>query len=88
MVGVQFAETQTCWVALQVWPDGQAPQSSEPSQPSPMTPQYRPPVNVQATFVQLGLPHTLVTLAPQTVPAGQLEPQLTDPPQPSPIVPQ
>jgi hypothetical protein len=87
VLGVQLADTQTCW-ALQVEPAGQAPQSSDPSQPSPTTPQYWPPVKVQETFVQLGLPHTLATLAPQAVPAGQLEPQLTAPPQPSPIVPQ
>jgi hypothetical protein len=86
--GVQFADTHTCWVVLQVDPVGQAPQSSEPSQPSPMTPQYWPPVKVQATFVQLGLPQTLATLAPQTVPVGQVVGQLTAPPQPSPIVPQ
>ena len=88
MLGVQPAAMQMCLLALQVWPDGQAPQSSEPSQPLPMTPQYWPPANVQAIFVQFGLPQTPVTLAPQTVPLGQVEPQASPPPQPSPIVPQ
>ncbi len=88
VLGVQFAATQTCLVESQLLPDGQAPQSCEPSQPFPMTPQYCPPENVQESFVQLGLPQTPATFAPQTVPAGQLVPQLTAPPQPSPMVPQ
>jgi hypothetical protein len=45
-------------------------------------------LKVQATLVQLGLPQTPGTLAPHTVPVGQLLPQLTVPPQPSPMVPQ
>src|SRR5262249_48411795 len=55
---------------------------------SPIVPQYWPPVKVQETFVQFGLPQTLPTLAPQTVPVGQVVPQSVEPPQPSPILPQ
>ena len=79
---------QTWWVVSQVLPAGHAPQSCELSQPSPTTPQYWPPVNAQETLVQLGLPQMPATLAPQTNPAGQLDPQFAEPPQPSPIVPQ
>jgi hypothetical protein len=67
---------------------GHAPQFSEPSQPSPITPQYCPPAKVQEIFVQLVLPQMPATLAPHAVPAGQVVPQLVAPPHPSPIVPQ
>ena len=59
-----------------------------PSHPSPMTPQYWPFCGAQEVLVQLGLPHTLATLAPHVVPLGQFAPQSTDPPQPSPMTPQ
>jgi hypothetical protein len=88
LLGEQPADTQTCFVASHVHPLGQAPQSSLPSQPSPIVPQYWPPVNAHATFVQLGLPQMPATFAPQTMPAGQAVPQSTEPPQPSPIMPQ
>ena len=88
MLGTQPAAMQMCLLGSQLWPDGQVPQSSDPSQPLPMTPQYWPPANEQAIFVQLGLPQTPATLAPQEVPLGQVEPQATEPAQPSPIVPQ
>ena len=86
--GVQPGVTQMCFVPSQVVPVGHAPQSFELSQPSPMTPQYWPPVNVHATLAQLALPQMPATLAPQVVPAGQVVPQAVEPPQPSPIVPQ
>jgi hypothetical protein len=88
LLGVQLAAMQMCFVVSHVLPIGHAPQSSEPSQPSPIVPQYWPPLNVHETFVQLGLPHTPLTFAPHAVPIGQVVPQSVPPPQPSPIVPQ
>jgi hypothetical protein len=62
------------------------PQSKLPPQPSPMVPQYWPPLAaVQVPFVQLAGMHTLFAL--HTWPEGQ-SPQGKDPPQPSPTVPQ
>ena len=77
-----------CLVASQALPAGQAPQSSECSQPSPIVPQYWPPWNVHDIGVQLGLPQIPCTFAPQAWPAGQVLPQSTMPPQPSPTTPQ
>ena len=93
LVQVVWVEGQTCAsapVVAQAMPFVQAPQSSVPPQPLPMTPQYCPPEGVQLTGVQLAL------LAPQT-PAMPPPPQLSaplqalqvsEPPQPSPIAPQ
>ena len=88
MVGVHPALMQMCLFGSHAEPVGQPPQSIELSQPSPMLPQYWPPENVQESFVQFGLPHTPLTLAPQAVPVGHVVPQSAEPPQPSPIVPQ
>jgi hypothetical protein len=77
-----------CFLGSQAVPVGQAPQSLEPSHPSPMVPQYCPPANVQETLVQLGLPQIPATLALQTVPAEQAVLQVIEPPHPSPITPQ
>jgi hypothetical protein len=87
-VGVHPVLMQMCLVGSHAEPVGQAPQSIELSQPSPIEPQYWPPAKVQESFVQLALPHTPLTFAPQAVPFGQLLPQSTEPPQPSPIEPQ
>ena len=59
-------------------------------QPSPIEPQYLPPVGVQVVAVQepAGAPHTLALPAPpQVCPPGQ-SPHSRVPPQPSPILPQ
>ena len=53
-----------------------------------MTPQYWPFCGEQEFFVQFSFPHTFGTLAPQTVPFGQVVPQSMVPAQPSPIMPQ
>jgi hypothetical protein len=68
----------------QLSPDGHWPQSSDPPQPSPTTPQYRPPVGVQLVKM-----HELGTqmLSRHVWPEGH-EPQLSEPPQPLPMVPQ
>ena len=88
MFGLQPDATQMCVMGSQVAPVGHTLQSLEPSQPSPMIPQYWPPAKVQEDFVQLGFPQISGTLAPQSVPAGQLVLQLVEPPHPSPMVPQ
>src|SRR5437773_9371682 len=72
----------------QLWSVGQAPQSIWPSQPSPITPQYRLPPTVQLFLLQLVLPHKFgVPPAPHAEPWGQ-SPQSTFPPQPLPTMPQ
>jgi hypothetical protein len=86
--GVHPGGRQMCLVESQKVPDGQEPQSTEPSQPSPIVPQYCPPENVHDDFVQLGLPHMFGTFGPQVWPEGQLLLQLIDPLQPSPMTPQ
>ena len=88
MLGTHPVLMQMCLFGSHAEPVGQAPQSMELSQPSPIEPQYWPPENVQESFVQLVLPHTPLTLAPQAVPVGHVVPQSAEPPQPSPIVPQ
>jgi hypothetical protein len=65
----------------------QAPQLSVPPQPSPIVPQYWPPIGVQVIGLQVGSLQTSATLAPQVPPFGQL-PQSSVPPQPSPMLPQ
>jgi len=87
-LGVQPGGRQMCFVGSQNLPEGQLPQSSAPSQPSPMLPQYWPPWKLQVSLLQFGLPQTPATLALQAVPAGQLLPQSMLPLQPSPITPQ
>src|SRR5579871_166138 len=72
----------------QAIPFAQAPQSCTPPQPSPIIPQYCPPVGVQLTFLQLGSVQMLATPPePQATPPGQV-PQSSVPPHPSPILPQ
>src|SRR5580765_2669208 len=68
-------------------PFAQAPQLRTPPQPSPMVPQYWPPIGVQVAFTQVGSLQTLATPAPQVPPFGQVL-QSSVPPQPSPIMPQ
>src|SRR5262245_25306198 len=71
-------------------PPGQAmPQSRVPPQPSPMTPQYRPPpAGVQLPGTQLGSPHTPATPRPPQLAGDMQAPQSSIPPQPSPTTPQ
>jgi hypothetical protein len=74
----------------QVCVPAQAPQSRVLPQPSPILPQYWPPVGVQVNAVHdpAGAPHTLgMPAPPQLWPAGQA-PQSRVLPQPSPILPQ
>src|SRR5262245_26974483 len=60
-------------------------QSSAPPQPSPILPQYWPPVlGVQVIGTQFAGVHRFGRTAPQTWPVGHA-PQLTVPPQPSPM---
>jgi len=77
-------------VVAQATPPGQAPQSSVPPQPFPMTPQYWPPFCVQLTGVQLAAvaPQTPVMPPPPQVSAPVQAPQSRMPPHPSPIEPQ
>jgi hypothetical protein len=89
LLGEQFGVTQTCFVSSHVSPVGQPPQSRPWPQPSPIVPQYWPPVNEQVAAVQLGAPQRLGTPEPPHVSgAVHVLPQSTGRPQPSPIVPQ
>src|SRR6516162_1638519 len=86
-------EGQTCAavpVVAQAMPLAQAPQSSVPPQPLPITPQYWPPFGVQLTGVQLAAvaPHTPSIPPPPQVSAPVQPLQVSVPPQPSPIEPQ
>src|SRR4051812_30482928 len=71
-------------------PMGQdTPQSSARPQPSPMTPQYWPPVaTMQLIGLQPGSPQTPGTPPPPQVAGAVQAPQSIAPPQPSPITPQ
>src|SRR4029077_49174 len=71
----------------QAMPFVQAPQLRTPPQPSPMVPQYCPPIGVQVAFTQVGSLQTFATPAPQVPPFGQVM-QSSVPPQPSPMMPQ
>jgi hypothetical protein len=86
--GVHPGGRQMCLFGSQNVPDGQEPQLREPSQPSPIVPQYWPPRNVHDSFVQFGLPHMFGTFGPHVCPEGQPLLQLIDPLQPSPMTPQ
>src|SRR5580698_3803457 len=93
LLQVVWVEGQTCAsvpVVAQAMPFVQAPQSSVPPQPLPMTPQYCPPEGVQLTGVQLALaaPQTPVMPPPPQVLAPLQAPQSSEPPQPSPMAPQ
>ncbi len=93
MVQVVVVDGQTCAsvpVVAQAIPLAQAPQSSVPPQPFPITPQYCPPDGVQLTGVQLALaaPQTPAIPPPPQVLAPVQAPQSSEPPQPSPIAPQ
>lgn len=81
--GVQLAGTQTL-LALQTWPDGQAPQGRLPPQPSPTVPQNWLPALPQVSGTQ---PAATQTLLVQLWPVGQSG-QVSPCPQPSPMVPQ
>src|SRR5262245_18932669 len=60
-----------------------------PPQPSPMAPQYCPPIDLHGSGTQAGSRQTLgSTPGPPQVPAFGQTPQSRDPPQPSPIIPQ
>src|SRR5664280_874870 len=65
------------------------PQSSERPQPSPIVPQYWPPLAaVQPLATQFGSKHKLLMPPPPQTPPFAQVPQSRLPPQPSPIVPQ